>query len=168
VVLRPGDGNETSAAWRVILEDLEGPACLVLSRQDLPPIGSLGEAMEGVARGAYAVRDVEDPAAVIVGTGSEVGVAIAAAEQLDVSVRVVSMPSWELFAQQDDAYRESILPAGLPKVSVEAGVSMGWATWVDASVAIDRFGASAPGAEVLQKLGITPEAVAAKVRELLG
>ncbi|HZO36592.1 MAG TPA: transketolase [Solirubrobacteraceae bacterium] len=167
VVLRPGDGNETSAAWRVILEDLEGPACLILSRQDLAPIGSLDDAFAGVAKGAYVVRDAAGAQAVIVGTGSEVGVALAAAEQLDVPVRVVSMPSWELFAQQDAAYRASVLPPELPKVSVEAGVSMGWAQWVDASVAIDRFGASAPGAEVLEKLGITPEHVAEKVRGLL-
>ncbi len=167
VVLRPGDGNETAAAWRVILEDLEGPACLILSRQDLPPIGSLDEAVEGVARGAYVVRDAEDPRAVLVGTGSEVGVAVAAADALDVPVRVVSMPSWELFETQDDAYRESVLPADLPKVSVEAGVSMGWCKWVDASVSIDRFGASAPGAEALEKLGITPEHVAEEVRKLL-
>jgi transketolase len=167
VVLRPGDGNETSAAWRVILEDLEGPACLVLSRQDLKPIGSLADAVEGVAKGAYVVRDAADAKAVIVGTGSEVGVALAAAEQLDVPVRVVSMPSWELFAQQDDAYRASILPPELPKVSVEAGVAMGWAQWVDASVSIERFGASAPGPEVLERLGINPEHVAETVRGLL-
>jgi transketolase len=167
VVLRPGDGNETSAAWRVILEDLDGPACLVLSRQDLPPIGTLDEAMDGVAKGAYVVRDVEDPKAIVVGTGSEVGVAMAAAELLDVPTRVVSMPSWELFAEQDDAYRESVLPAGVPKVSVEAGVAMGWSTWVDDSVSIERFGASAPGPEVLEKLGITADHVAEKVRALL-
>jgi transketolase len=168
VVLRPGDGNETSAAWRVILEDLEGPACLILSRQDLEPIGTPVEAMDGVARGAYAVREPDGaPQAIIVGTGSEVGVAIAAAEQLDVPTRVVSMPSWELFEQQDDAYRESVLPAGVPKVSVEAAVSMGWSRWVDDSVSIDRFGASAPGPEVLEKLGITPEHVVEKVRALL-
>jgi transketolase len=77
------------------------------------------------------------------------------------------MPSWELFAAQDDAYRESVLPAGLPKVSVEAGISQGWSRWVDASVSIERFGASAPGAVVLEKLGITPGAVVAKVKDLL-
>jgi transketolase len=80
---------------------------------------------------------------------------------------VVSMPSWELFAAQDDAYREEVLPAGLPKVSVEAGISMGWERWVDRSVSIERFGASAPGLETLEKLGITPQATADAVRELL-
>jgi len=84
-----------------------------------------------------------------------------------VQARVVSMPSWELFSQQDDAYRASVLPEDRKKVSVEAGISMGWSAWVDASVAIDRFGASAPGTEVLERLGITPENVAEKVRGLL-
>jgi transketolase len=167
VVLRPGDGNETAAAWRTILEDLEGPACLILSRQDIPISATPEQAAEGVPRGAYVVRDADDARAVIVGTGAELGTAMAAADELDLPVRVVSMPSWELFESQDDAYRESVLPAGLPKVSVEAGVSMGWSKWVDASVAIDRFGASAPGPEVLEKLGVTPAAVAEKVRSLL-
>src|SRR3954453_1095396 len=168
VALRPGGRDETSSAWRVILEGLEGPAALVLSRQDLAPIGDLDAAMEGVARGAYVAHDDGDPQAIIVATGSEVTTALAAADELDVPVRVVSMPSWELFEQQDDSYRESVLPAGLPKVSVEAGIAMGWSKWVDESVSIERFGASAPGEIVLDKLGINPGNVAAKVRELLG
>jgi transketolase len=169
VVLRPGDANETAYAWRAILEDLEGPACLILSRQDLPV--QPGASDEGVARGAYVIREADgDERAVIVATGSEVWVAIAAAEQLEsdgIGTRVVSMPSWELFDQQDDEYREEILPPELPSVSIEAGIAMGWSKYVDASVSIERFGASAPGAEVLEKLGITPDAAAAKVRELL-
>jgi transketolase len=80
---------------------------------------------------------------------------------------VISMPSWELFEQQEDEYREQVLPPALPSVSLEAGITMGWSKWVDASVGIDRFGASAPGEVVLEKLGITPDACAAKVRELL-
>jgi transketolase len=107
----------------------------------------------------------------IVGTGSELSVAIAAAELLngdDVRARVVSMPSWELFANQDDGYRDSVLPPGLPSVSVEAGVAQGWERWVDRTVSIERFGASAPGAEVLEKLGITAENTARTARELLG
>jgi transketolase len=169
VVLRPGDANETAYAWRAILEDLEGPACLILSRQDLPVQANASD--EGVSRGAYVLREADgDERAVIVATGSEVWVAIAAAEQLEsdgIGTRVVSMPSWELFDQQDDDYREQVLPPELPSVSIEAGIAMGWSKYVDASVSIDRFGASAPGAEVLEKLGITPEAAAAKVRELL-
>jgi len=167
-VIRPGDANETAAAWRAILEDLDGPAVLVLSRQDLPVLADASD--EGVSRGAYVLRDVEDPAAVVVGTGSELSVAIAAADQLaadGVSARVVSMPSWELFAAQDEAYRDAVLPPGLPSVAVEAGISQGWERWVDRVVAIDRFGASAPGPEVLERLGITPGAVAGAAVELV-
>jgi transketolase len=169
VVLRPGDANETAYAWRAILEDLQGPACLILSRQDLPVQANASD--EGVSRGAYVIREAEaDERALIVATGSEVWVAIAAAEQLEsdgIGTRVVSMPSWELFDQQDDDYREEVLPPELPSVSIEAGIAMGWSKYVDASVSIERFGASAPGPEVLEKLGITPDAAAAKVRELL-
>ena len=167
-VIRPGDANETAAAWRVILEDLDTPVAMALSRQDLPVQENVDAA--GVARGAYVLRDADEPQAVIVGTGSEVSTAMEAADLLaedGVAVRVVSMPSWELFADQDEAYREEVLPPGLPSVSVEAGISMGWERWVDRSVSIERFGASAPGLEVLDKLGINPQATADAVRELL-
>jgi transketolase len=167
-VIRPGDAWETAAAWRVILEDLDTPAVLALSRQDLPVQD--GVDWDGVARGAYVLRDADDAQAVVVGTGGELSTAVGAAELLaadGVAARVVSMPSWELFAAQDEAYREEVLPAGLPKVSVEAGISMGWERWVDRSVSIERFGASAPGLETLEKLGITPQATADAVRELL-
>jgi transketolase len=169
VVIRPGDANETAAAWRTILEDIDGPVALILSRQDLPVLPDVDA--DGVARGAYVLRDVDDPDVVLVGTGSELSVAIAAGELLGndgVRARVVSMPSWELFAAQDDGYRDAILPPGLPSVAVEAGVSQGWERWVDRTVSIERFGASAPGAEVLEKLGITAENTARTARELLG
>jgi transketolase len=170
VVLRPADANETAEAWRVILEDLEGPAVMALSRQDLP---ILDIDRDGVGRGAYAVRESEgDPDIVLVGTGAEVHTALEAADLLSAdgttAVRVVSMPSWELFAAQEPAYRDSVLPPLTPSVSVEAGVSMGWERWVDRAVSIDRFGASAPGPEVLEKLGITAQHVAEVARELLG
>jgi transketolase len=169
-VIRPGDPLETAEAWRVILEELSGPAVLILSRQNLPVME--GAAVGGLGRGAYVVRATEEPPqAVIVGTGSEVHTALEAADLLaadGLRVQVVSMPSWELLEAQDDAYRQSVLPLGVPKVSVEAGISMGWATWVDASVSIERFGASAPGDEVLERLGISAAATAAKVRELIG
>jgi transketolase len=167
-VFRPGDANETAFAWRTVLEDLDAPAVLVLSRQDLPVLAEASD--EGVARGAYVLRDADDPAVVLIGTGSEVSVALAAAERLageDVAARVVSMPSWERFAAQDEAYRDSVLPPGLPSVAVEAGVSQGWERWADRMIGIDRFGASAPGAEVLERLGITAENVAGAARELL-
>jgi len=168
VFLRPGDAAETAEAWRVILEDLEGPAAMALSRQDLPIYDRTKYgAVSGVGKGAYVLLDADDAQATIIGTGSEVWVAVAAAELLDVPVRVVSMPSWELFEQQDDDYKASVLPVDLPTVSVEAGVRMGWERYADAIVSIDRFGASAPGDLVLEKLGITPENVADHVRQLL-
>jgi transketolase len=168
VVLRPGDAHETSEAWRVILEDLEGPAAMALSRQDLPVLDrSEYASAAGVAKGAYVLADADDAQATIIGTGGELWVALAARDLLDVPVRVVSMPSWELFEQQDEDYRGSVLPLDLPTVSVEAGVRMGWERYADASVSVDRFGASAPGTLVLEKLGITPENVAEHVRQLL-
>jgi len=169
VFLRPADAGETAEAWRVILEDLEGPAAMALSRQDLPVLDrSVYGAVSGVGKGAYVLADAHDAQATIIATGSEVWVALAARDELDVPVRVVSMPSWELFEQQDDEYKQSVLPVGLPAVSVEAGVRMGWERYSDAQVSIDRFGASAPGEKVLQELGITPQNVADHVRQLLG
>jgi len=123
-----------------------------------------------VARGAYVLRDADEPDVVLIGTGSEVSVALAAAERLGadgVAARVVSMPSWELFAAQDESYRDGVLPPGLPAVAVEAGTTLGWDRWADRTIGIDRFGASAPGAEVLERLGITPDNVAGAARELL-
>ena len=168
-VIRPADANETAQAWRVILEELDGPALLALSRQDLP---TLDPALtKGLVRGAYVLaQDGEEPDVVIIGTGSEVGVALEARELLaaeEVSARIVSMPSWELFAAQDAGYRAEVLPNGVPCVSVEAATTFGWERWADRCVGIDRFGASAPGAEVLQRLGITPVAVAEAARSLL-
>ncbi len=126
--------------------------------------------MDGVARGGYAVRDAADPDVVLVATGTEVAVAVAAAEQLavdDLAVRVVSLPSWERFDAQSAEYRESVLPAGVPTVSVEAGVTTGWQRFAQASVGIDRFGASAPGSIALERLGITADAVASAARTLV-
>jgi transketolase len=168
VVLRPGDAHETAEAWRVILEDLEGPAAMALSRQDLPVLDrSVYASAAGVAQGAYVLADADDAQATIIGTGSELWVALAARDELDVPVRVVSMPSWELFEQQDDDYKASVLPVDLPTVSVEAGIRMGWERYADAIVSVDRFGASAPGEKVLEELGITPANVADHVRQLL-
>jgi transketolase len=171
-VIRPGDANETTQAWRSALEPGRGPVCLLLTRQNLPvlPADIVGD---GPSKGAYVLAEAPGgtPEAIIVGTGSEVSVAMAAQGKLSeqgVSARVVSMPSWELFEEQSQDYQDTVLPANVPKVSVESGISMGWSRWVDASVAIDRFGASAPGGEVMEKLGITPDHVAAVVLETLG
>jgi transketolase len=172
-VMRPADAAEVAEAWRVILEELRGPACLILGRQGVPVLDRAGMGNAGgLARGAYVLVDVAGgrPDVVIVASGSEVSVALEAQAALvcdAVAARVVSMPSWELFDAQDESYRADVLPPGVPSVSVEAGVSFGWARWVDAPVAVDRFGASAPGAEVMRRLGITPARVAAAARRAL-
>ena len=166
-VIRPADANETAQAWKVAL-DHDGPTALILSRQNLPVLD--GVSPDGVARGAYTVRAAEAPAVVLVGTGSEVAVCLDAAEQLaadGLTVRVVSMPSWELFEAQDEAYRSSVLPPGVPRLSVEAAATFGWAQWVDDAVGIDRFGLSAPGEVALAELGINPDHVAERARALL-
>ncbi len=166
VVLRPADANETAQAWRVAAERLEGPTALVLTRQKLPVLAAPPEG--AVARGAYVVADGRD--AVIIATGSEVHVALGARDFLSeegVSARVVSMPSWELFGEQPEGYRDEVLPPGLPRLAVEAGSSFGWERWVDATVALDRFGASAPAGRLYEEFGFTPATVAARVRELI-
>ena len=168
VFMRPGDAWETAYAWAAVLEnDVNGPVAFALSRQDLPIYEAARErGREGVRRGAYVLIDADDPQVVLVGTGSELQLCVQAAEQLD-GARVVSMPSWEWFAEQDEGYRGSVLPDGVPKVSVEAGVAEGWAKWVDASISLERFGASAPGAEALEKLGFTVDNVVARAREVV-
>ncbi len=161
-VVRPADPNETAEAWRQAVAH-DGPTALILSRQTVTA-STDGSA---VARGAKAILSVDSPAAVIVATGSEVGLALDAARDLAASgtnVNVVSMPSWEVFEEQDAQWRGQVLPHGVPVVSVEAGSTFGWSRWADASVGIDRFGASAPGAVVMDKLGVNKDAVVAAVR----
>ncbi len=171
-VIRPADANETAQAWRIAV-DHEGPTALVLSRQSLPILEQTVElAEEGVPRGAYVLRDPEggDPAIVLVGTGSEVQVCLGAADLLEAegtAVRVVSFPSWDLFAEQSPSYRERVLPPGVPRLSVEAATVFGWERYVDASVGIDHFGASAPGERVLDEFGFNPGHVAERARSLL-
>jgi transketolase len=146
----------------------------VLTRQAVPVLEGTAElAAEGVARGAYVLADAGrgDVDLVLVGTGSEVAVCIGARDLLSadgLGVRVVSMPSWDLFASQPDEYRDDVLPPGLPTLAVEAGVSLGWERYADDVVAIDHYGASAPGGTVLRELGFTAENVASRARELLG
>jgi transketolase len=173
-VIRPGDPAEAVEAWRVTIEECEGPVCLLLTRQGLPVLDrTVLAGADGLGRGAYILSeaDKDPPQAIIVATGSEVSVALEAQEALHgegIAARVVSMPSWELFDAQPPDYAESIFPAGVPVVSVESGVSQGWERFADAMVSIERFGASAPGPEVMAKLGITPDAVVSQVHELLG
>jgi transketolase len=167
-VLRPADANETAAAWRIAV-DLDGPVALILSRQDLPVLE--GTAGAPVDKGAYVLVDTEGtPDVVLVGTGSEVSLCVEAATALGeagTAARVVSMPSWDHFAAQDQAYRDSVLPPDVPKLSVEAGTTFGWERWVDAAHGIDRFGASAPGSVALAELGMNPGAVVAAATALL-
>ncbi len=170
-LIRPADANESAHALRVALER-PGPTALCLSRQSIPVLEDTSTlAREGVERGAYVlVPGDEDPDVVLIGTGSEVWVCVEAARLLaedGLAVRVVSMPSWDLFDEQDDDYQDLVLGPGSPILSVEAASSFGWARWADDSVAIDRFGESGPGAEVLAELGFTPEHVAARARALL-
>ena len=170
-VVRPADATETVAAWRLALERTDGPTALLLTRQNLPVLA--GSHHEGVLRGGYVVRAETGgaPDVILLATGSEVHVAVAAAELIGPRVRVVSLPTFELFDRQDAAYRESVLPAGVVKrVAIEAGRSIGWERYVgDRGLVhgIDRFGASAVATRIAQELGFTPEAFAAKVRAYL-
>jgi transketolase len=172
-VIRPADANEVAAAWKVHLER-EGPTALLLTRQKLPVLdGTAEKALAGVADGAYVlVPEAGDrPDIVLIGTGSEVSVCVAAAAQLrarKIDARVVSMPSWELFEELNEAARESVLPPDVTKLAVEAGVSFGWERHAENVVAIDRFGASAPGDEVMHNLGITPQHTVERALALLG
>jgi transketolase len=171
-VIRSADANEVAQAWRIHI-DGTGPSAIILTRQKIPVLeGSAERAPEGVPRGAYTLVDEDgDLGLVLIGTGSEVQHCVVARETLakdGLGVRVVSMPSWDLFAEQDEQYRDSVLPAGVPRVSVEAGTSFGWERYADAMVSIDRFGASAPGPTVMTELGITPEHVVECARALLG
>jgi transketolase len=168
-VVRPADANETAVAWRMALVH-EGPTALILSRQNVPVLEGTGRA-DTVERGAYAIEAEVDPQLVLIGTGSEVAVCVDAAARLradGMRVRVVSMPCWDLFEAQSAEYREATLPAAVPTLSVEAATSFGWDRYADVTVGIDRFGASAPGNVVLDKLGINADNVVSHARALLG
>jgi transketolase len=176
-IVRPADANETAAAWKAILERTDHPVGLILTRQNVPtfPRGEDGYATtEGVARGAYTLLEASTgtPQVILIGTGSEVQLAVAARETLEaegIPTRVVSAPSLEWFAEQDEAYRESVLPSGVrARVSVEAGIAMSWHKIVgDAgrTVSLEHYGASADYETLYREFGLTPEAVAAAARE---
>jgi transketolase len=170
VVFRPADANETIAGWRVAMTRTHAPTALVLSRQDLPIVASPGA--PHAEKGAYVLADGDD--LIIIATGSEVSVALAARVELEkdgISARVVSMPSWELFREQPQSYRDVVLPpAQHRRISVEAGTTFGWCEHVgDRGIAIgvDRFGASAPGEVLMEQLGITCAAVVEAAKRLL-
>ena len=170
VVLRPADVNETRYAWREAMLREDGPTALILTRQGVPP---LTKTLDEVARGAYVVtgENESEPQVILIGTGSELQYAVAAASMLmseGIATRVVSMPSWELFAQQPDSYREKVLPKSVPiRVAIEAAVSLGWDRYASHMVCMDRFGASAPSKVLFEQFGFTAERVAEVARQAL-
>ncbi|MEY4449943.1 MAG: hypothetical protein RLZZ304_318 [Actinomycetota bacterium] len=181
-IVRPGDANETAYAWKTMLERREGPAGIALTRQNIPVIkrgeadatGAVFAGAENTAKGAYTLIDAaggKAPQLVLLATGSEVQLAVAAREQLEaegISTRVVSAPCVEWFEEQDSAYRAGVLPAGVATVSVEAGLSLGWAKYAQAHVSIEHFGASADFKTLFREFGMTTENVVATAKQLLG
>ncbi len=177
-VIRPADANETAEAWRTALLNEDGPTALIFTRQNLPVLdrSAFGPAA-GLRKGGYILWEsaAGDPEVLLIGTGSEVQLALGAGRRLaaeGIRVRVVSLPSWELFDRASQAWRDRVLPPAVrSRVAVEAGVSLGWEHYVGlegAVVGIDRFGASAPYQVIYEKFGITAEAVAAEARRLFG
>jgi len=170
-VVRPCDAAEVVESWKLAVRRNNGPTALVMSRQKLPVLDrSTFGAATGVERGGYVLADADDPQAIILATGSEVHLALAAREALDgqLRVRVVSMPCWERFAEQDAAYRDQVLPPSVrARVAVEAGVSFGWERWVGDQghiIGVDRFGASAPASVLLEQYGLTTDKVVEAVK----
>ncbi len=164
-LIRPADANEVAAAWRVAIWAEEGPTALVLGRQKVPVLaGTRDRAVIGVERGAYILVDAQNdqPDIVLVGTGSELQHCVAAAIKLreeGYDSQVVSMPSWDLFDEQEEEYADQVFPPGVPVVACEAGSSMGWERFADLSVTIDTWGASAPAEKLMEEFGFSPEAV---------
>ncbi|MEJ2186003.1 MAG: transketolase C-terminal domain-containing protein, partial [Gemmatimonadota bacterium] len=174
-VFRPADANEAVEAWRAAILRRTGPSAMVCTRQKLPvlALNQYPGLREGVARGGYVLADSPDPDVVLVATGSEVHLALAARQLLaeaDVRARVVSMPSLELFGEQTDEYRHEVVPPGVPTLSVEAGRTLGWVPYLgqtQTAVGLDHFGASAPGKKVMEEFGFTPEHVRDRALELV-
>jgi transketolase len=170
---RPADANETAAAWRLALER-KGPAFFALTRQDVPVIDvSNLDMYASVSKGAYVLEDAANAKVILIATGSEVSVALGAAKLLaadGIGARVVSMPSWRIFDEQTAEYKASVLTAGVPRLAIEAGATLGWWKYVGLDgdvVGIDRFGASAPGPIVMKEFGFTAENVAARAKKIL-
>ena len=175
-VLRPADANETAAAWKIALERRNGPTLLALTRQGVPVIAEQERVREGVPRGAYVLDDAPGgaPDIILIATGSEVSLAREAAGALagqGIAARVVSMPSWELFADQPQSYRDEVLPPDVSaRLAIEAGTTLGWERYVGACgevVGIDRFGASAPGKVMMERYGFTAEAITERAAALV-
>jgi transketolase len=169
----PADANETAAAWRLALER-KSPCFFALSRQNLPVIDpATHDAYASVSKGAYVLQDTVNPQVVLIGSGSEVWPVVEAAKLLaaeGIRTRVVSFPSWKIFEEQTAAYKASVLPAGVPRLAVEAGSTLGWWKYVGLDgdvIGLDRFGASAPGPIAMKELGFSAENVAARAKKLV-
>ena len=177
IVLRPGDANETAMAWKIAIQSSKAPVALVLSRQEVPTLDrKIYASADGVKSGAYILADAPDanPELILIATGSELGLIVKAQKKLkeeNISVRIVSMPSWELFEQQSIEYRNMVLPPAIHnRIAVEAGVSQGWHKYVGDRgdvLGIEIFGASAPGELVMEKYGFTVENICKRAMELL-
>ena len=170
---RPADANETAAAWRLALER-KGPCFFALTRQNLPVIDpAVHDLYAGVSKGAYILQEAENPQLVLIGAGSEVWPCLEASKLLadeGIQARVVSFPSWKLFEEQSAEYKASVLPAGVPKLAVEAGSTQGWWKYVGLDgevIGLDRFGASAPGPKVMAELGFSAANIAARAKKLV-
>jgi len=175
-VLRPADANESVAAWKAAIQR-KGPVCLAFTRQKLPVLDPARyPTREGVAKGAYVIQEADGGVAdvILIATGSEVHLALAATSELakqNIKARVVSMPSWELFEEQSAEYRKKVLPPDIPKLAIEAGAKLGWYKYVGERgdvIGLDRFGASAPGDVVMDKLGFNVANVTKRARALVG
>ncbi len=170
-VIRPADGNETAVAWKMALESSDHPTALILTRQKVANVTPEDVQDHPSERGGYVLIDTEsEPDVVLIGTGSELGLAISAAKILGekgIAARVVSMPSVFTFERQEPAYCESVLPPAIPAVAVEAGATMGWFKYADAVIGIDRFGMSAPADQIYKALGVTAESIVQTVEYLL-
>ncbi len=174
-VIRPADANETTEAWKAAILHRQGPVALILTRQDLPILDRTRHASaQGLFRGAYPLVEASEgrPEIILIASGSEVHLALEAEAILrreGIRVRVVSMPSWELFEEQPPEVQEEILPSGLPRISIEAGSTQGWHKYLGnhgVAIGIDRFGASAPGKVLLEKFGFTPDNIVKKAKEI--
>jgi transketolase len=174
-VIRPSDANETANAWAYALQQIEGPVALILSRQNLPVFEETKANIENLSKGAYILTQTnENPDVIFIATGSEVALSVNAKFELEkygISVRIVAMPSWELFHQQSEEYKELVLPSSLTKrLSLEMGISLGWDRYVGPKgkvISIDTFGASGPGDEVMEWVGFTTENVVQTTKRLL-
>lgn len=172
LMLRPADANETRLAWKIALESKDKPVVMALTRQNVRNLKET-ENLTGIEKGAYVISDCENPELIIIATGSEVELALCAKEILakeGKKIRVVSMPSMELFRNQDKAYRDQVLPRNIKKVSLEMASTFGWAEWTGLdglNIGIDSFGASGKGEEVMEEFGFTKEKIASRIKDFL-